>query len=390
MDPKLQEMIEMSNKVGADDALVQGGGGNTSVKTEDGQLMYVKASGTDLAEMDEDEGYRTVDVSCCLEMLDDEELQSLPMPEREPRVAERLLDCCVDDRPGRPSVETSLHALMGDCVLHTHPSMVMGLMCAQDSRQGTARLFGDMEPPCLYVEYVDPGYPLAAELKDRIETYRGENGCDPRVVFLENHGVFVSAEDADEALRVTNHICDTIESEASRIKYGSVSAPANAEALEQEIDGALRDCYSRVFDGVKTGFSSAESVRQFLKVRNCRQLLDVNPLVPDQVVYCKDMPAWLPVRALEKDPADAVARAFEEIEDGGETPTVMLAEGIGLFSAAPTEKERDYALVTMGAIFDSLRVSTVFGGPRGLSDRAVNYVRNWEAERYRQEQAKDD
>lgn len=390
MDPNLQNMIEMSNRAGADDALVQGGGGNTSVKTEGGELMYVKASGTDLAEMDEEQGYRTVKVGECLDMLEDGELQSRPMAEREAEVARRLVESCVDDRPGRPSVETSLHALMGQCVLHTHPSMVMGLMCAEDSRQGVARLFGEMEPPCLYVEYIDPGYPLAAELKNRIDSYRQENDTDPRVVFLENHGVFVSAENPDDALEETNRICSRIESEAERVELDEYSPPADREGLAERIQAAMRNCYSDIYERVHTGFSEADPVQRLLSVPGCRELLQVNALVPDQVVYCKDMPAWLSRSRVEEDPEEAVREAFEQVENGEETPTVMMAEDLGLFAAAPTEKEKNYALVTMGAICDSLRVSAAFGGPRGLSDRAVEYVKNWEVEQYRQKQARSE
>jgi len=390
MDPNLQEMIKMSRRAGADETLVQGGGGNTSVKTDGGDLMYVKASGTELAQMEKEEGYRTVDVSCCLKMLEDDALQSLPMAEREPKVAERLVECCVDDRPGRPSVETTLHALMGRCVLHTHPSAVMGLVGAKDSRRCVARLFGGMEPPCLYVEYVDPGYPLGVTLQKRMEAYRQEHGKEPRVIFLENHGIFVSAEDAKGAVELTKQICDTIEGKTDCIEYERLSTPANAAPLRQEIEAALQDCYSSVFEDVKIGFCDSEPVKRFLKLRNPQRLLQVNPIVPDQVVYCKDMPAWLPLHELEADPTGVVESAFEEMQDGKETPTVMLAENIGLFSAAPTEKERDYALVTMEAIFDALRVSTVFGGPRGLSEHGLDYIRNWEAERYRLQQASGD
>ncbi len=51
MDNALKELIRISNTVGKDPSLVQGGGGNTSVKTDDAQDMYIKASGTALKDM---------------------------------------------------------------------------------------------------------------------------------------------------------------------------------------------------------------------------------------------------------------------------------------------------------------------------------------------------
>ena len=47
-----EELLHVSHAVGANTRFVQAGGGNTSVKTADGSLMFIKASGTPLADMD--------------------------------------------------------------------------------------------------------------------------------------------------------------------------------------------------------------------------------------------------------------------------------------------------------------------------------------------------
>ena len=54
---ELIQLIEISRAVGADPDWVQGGGGNTSVKSPDGKRMFIKASGTALSEMDELRGW---------------------------------------------------------------------------------------------------------------------------------------------------------------------------------------------------------------------------------------------------------------------------------------------------------------------------------------------
>ena len=51
LDKALAELITISNVTGKDPTLVQGGGGNTSVKTGDGKYMYIQASGTALKDM---------------------------------------------------------------------------------------------------------------------------------------------------------------------------------------------------------------------------------------------------------------------------------------------------------------------------------------------------
>jgi rhamnose utilization protein RhaD (predicted bifunctional aldolase and dehydrogenase) len=323
-------------------------------------------------------------------MLNDSELRSMPMAERETEVARRLVECCVDDREGRPSVETTLHALMGHCVLHTHPSVVNGMLCAQGSREAVQRLFGDRQPPPLYAEYIDPGYPLGTTLMERLDDYQSEHGHRPEIVFLENHGLIVSTDRGQKALDATREICGVVEDECSDIEQKDISPPTDVEDIAGRARLALSKCYSDLYENVKTGFSNSDVVMRFLSVPNCRGLLQVNPLVPDQTVYCKDMPAWVDRESMVDDPEGAIADAFEQAENGELTTRCILAEDIGLFVAAPTPKERDYGLVTMEAILESLRVSTVFGGPRGMSDRALDYVRNWEAERYRQKLAHEE
>src|SRR6185295_8207876 len=58
----LRDLVHISRAVGADPDLVQGGGGNTSVKTRDGRRMFVKASGTALAAMDAGRGWAELDL----------------------------------------------------------------------------------------------------------------------------------------------------------------------------------------------------------------------------------------------------------------------------------------------------------------------------------------
>ncbi|MHC4638504.1 MAG: hypothetical protein ACYTBV_13550, partial [Planctomycetota bacterium] len=66
MDKALKDLVKISNAVGKDIALVQGGSGNTSAKTADGKYMYIKASGTPIKDMDENKGWRKVDVNMFL------------------------------------------------------------------------------------------------------------------------------------------------------------------------------------------------------------------------------------------------------------------------------------------------------------------------------------
>src|SRR4030042_238199 len=114
MDKALLELIKISNAVGKDGALVQGGGGNTSVKTADGKYMYIKASGTALKDMNARQGWRRMRLDSVRSIIKDKSIAKLNVQRRETEVVNRLLLAC-DDKVGddaRPSLEAHLHAFL--------------------------------------------------------------------------------------------------------------------------------------------------------------------------------------------------------------------------------------------------------------------------------------
>ena len=73
-DKALADLIRISNTTGGNPALVQGGGGNTSVKTDDGKYMYIKASGTALKDMNKQQGWRRMRLDSLLSVIKDKSL----------------------------------------------------------------------------------------------------------------------------------------------------------------------------------------------------------------------------------------------------------------------------------------------------------------------------
>lgn len=390
MDQDLKDLLRVSSAVGGDRHLVQGGGGNTSVKTDAGRLMYVKASGTGLAQMREGRGYRLVDVAQCAALVEDEELDAAPPEEREAAVLQRLIDSCVDDLEGRPSVETSLHAMLDRCVVHTHPSIVNGLLCAREGTEALAGLFGDLDPPYLYIEYAGAGYTLARRMHAELTEYRARHGRLPQVIFLENHGLFVSTSDADRALALTSQIARAIEAAADRAldeaELSSFLPPDTAceDAVVAEAAAAMRRFYAGVFERpALVCFANDEAVADFLRIPQVRELCEASPLIPDQVVYCRDRPVWIELPGELERVQQRVTEALKGAAAGVDTPLCVLVDGVGLFCAAPTPKLLDAVSATMRAILETLSVAAHFGGPRGMSEDAIAFLRGWEVESFR-------
>ncbi|MCS6776767.1 MAG: class II aldolase/adducin family protein, partial [Chloroherpetonaceae bacterium] len=98
-----------------------------------------------------------------------------------------------------PSVETFLHAYLLTLpnvhfVGHTHPTAVNAILCSVRAREAiSGRLFPDEIVCCgiapCFVEYTDPGIPLARLLRQRVEEFRIERGEYPRVILMQNHGL---------------------------------------------------------------------------------------------------------------------------------------------------------------------------------------------------------
>ncbi len=208
IDLALRELIRISNVTGKDTALVQGGGGNTSAKTADGRFMYIKASGTALKDMSPQRGWRRMELKGVLAMLGDAELGRMETFARENEIVRRLMLACKDEMPAgiRPSVEAHFHAMLGRYVIHLHPLAVGAYVNAKGGRKQIEKLFQGEKYPPLWVPYTDPGYQLAQKMKRLIGAYQEEHGRKPALVFLEKHGLIVSAETAEASLRLVRKV----------------------------------------------------------------------------------------------------------------------------------------------------------------------------------------
>ena len=193
----MERLIEFSRRYGADTSLVIAGGGNTSMK-ENG-VLYVKASGTALAEVQKD-NFVALDLKKLMQIPEKE----YPKTDKE-REAAFLADIMAARLPGeeskRPSVETLLHAMFPQrYVLHLHPAMVNGLTCSVEGEQAAKRLF----PDAAWVNECRPGYTLAMLLYSKVK-----GGAD--TVLLQNHGVFFAADDPRKLDEMLSSMLSTLE-----------------------------------------------------------------------------------------------------------------------------------------------------------------------------------
>ncbi len=161
------EFRALSARLGKDPLQVQGPGGNTSVK--DGNIMWVKASGTELAHADVQNIFVGVD--------------------RNVAIAEAMgggkgdcIKAILDPEMGlRPSIETTFHAVLEySIVVHTHSVMTLVHSISPEGRHSLANKLDGL--PFVIVPYVKPGLPLTQEILKWIKP-------ETKIIILQNHGL---------------------------------------------------------------------------------------------------------------------------------------------------------------------------------------------------------
>jgi len=364
--------MQLSHEYGGNQDYVLLGGGNTSWKDND--VMYVKASGYALHSIAM-EGFVQMDRSA----LDSIWEKSYPEDHeaRENEVLQDMMHARVSGQRARPSVEALLHSFIPYAyVVHLHPAMVNGVTCGKKGKEAAARLFGD---DMVWVDSVNPGYFLAKVVRDQALDHQKRTGNFPEMIFLQNHGVFVSADTPSEIREIYQRLMDTLQKEVVRIPDLS---PMIIDAKREEI----------IQKGVRAGFGEDVKVigffntelSRFLSSRDAAQPVS-SAFTPDHIVYSGHTPLWVSEQALNaEDAVHQVQDAVKQyIKDEGVLPKIVLAEHTGAFGVAQSVRGAESA----GLVFlDTVKVavySESFGGPRFMDEDKIDFIRNWESEKYR-------
>ena len=353
----LEIIAEMSNRYGSNIDYVLAGGGNTSFKDE--KFLYVKPSGVSLAAIKEADFVkmdRSI-VRSCFELKDFASTE-----EREAKV-KKLMDFACETEGRRPSVEAPMHEIMPfKYVVHTHPALVNGMTCGQNGKDICAELF----PEALWVDYCDPGFILAKVVFDCCEVYRKAKNCDPQVIFLQNHGVFVGADSAEEMDAIYADIMNKLgEFCAKKGVDTTFAVPGEADlAAVMEIAPELR------------GYLRNSSEDRCMTIASSGAFsIPGGPLTPDHLVYAKAFGIK----------SEAVTPELIENfkKERNYAPRMVEIPGKAVFfsgknlAAAETVRQ----LAENGARIE--QIAEAFGGIHYLSDAQREFIENWEVESYR-------
>ncbi|OYU18934.1 MAG: hypothetical protein CFE34_07920 [Rhodobacteraceae bacterium PARR1] len=330
----LPALAEMSARIGADPLLIQGPGGNTSVK--DGAVMWIKASGTNLA----DALTRDVFVPCDLPAM------RLAMEKGEAR-ADQPAEFALVQGGLRPSIETSLHAVFPQrVVVHVHCVNTLALAIRRDAGPALAERLGAFR--WAMVPYAKPGANLAAQVQAVLTP-----GMD--VIILRNHGLIVAAETVAEA----------------EVLLGAVVTAVTAPALSLHAAAGLAAHADASYDALPDD----HPLHTVARTPHLLQAALAGSLYPDHVVFCG---VGANALSAQETPISAAARI---VAQGLPQPAFLLVPGQG----ALIHKDANAGAIALVRCLGDVLVRLAEGAVvRPLTDAQNAELLNWDAEKYRQ------
>ena len=277
----LQDLTDISRYYGNQKDYTLAGGGNTSWK--DDKYIWVKASGISLASINKD-GFVKLEREKV--KITGTKNYSKDPHTREAQVKEDLIASIADpSTQKRPSVETSLHELLEyPFVVHLHPTLTNSLTCSMHAEEKTRELFGD---EVMFTGYA-AGYQLFKNVQNEIASYRNRFNKDPGIIFMKNHGVFVSANSTSEIKRLYKYITETIKRELhNSLKTKNLAVKDNIRSILPALRLLLSEDNIKLLkirhNTLIQHFYSSE--QNFNKV--------ALPFTPDIIVYCKSRYLYL-------------------------------------------------------------------------------------------------
>lgn len=219
-----------------------------SAKLPDGGLL-IKASGVALKDITRDRGLVLLDAAPLLEYIAASADGTCPTEAE----SLKMLRARTNDQNVRPSMEAWFHLIGKTYVLHTHSVYANIIACATEADELLQKIFIDYYPRVLFVPYANPGIALGVALYQRFTEWERMHGVAPDIIFLQNHGLIVTAHHGAACMALHEEVNTLIRN------YLSITAPYPSV---DDFISAMRAHRQEYFE-------------QFL----------CTPLFPDQVVF---------------------------------------------------------------------------------------------------------
>ena len=373
--------VYSSRLLGREHALVLHGGGNTSVKLternllgDDEELLYVKGSGWDLESI-QVQGFTPVRLQAA------QRLAMLPALSDPDMVGQLAIHTT---RPGAPapSVETLLHAILPHrYVDHTHTDALLSVCNAPRGEDRIREIYGDR---LVVIPYVMPGFDLARLCAQEFPRQAG-----PQTVgmVLLNHGLFSFGADARESYeRMIALVTEAEDYLDARGCWQIRFEPCTPDTVPAVDIARLRaDLSAAAGAPMILSVSGSPELLAFSRHPEVARISQQGPATPDHVIRTKRLPMLgREVSRYTKDYADYFARMSPKAR-GEKTmldpaPRMVLDPAFGFAAAGRSAKD---ALIVTQIYEHSVRVflrAEGLGGWNALPEQDLFDMEYWDLE----------
>lgn len=371
-----------SRLLGRNPSLVLHGGGNTSVKiTEknilgvEEEILYVKGSGWDLISIDEP-GFAPVRLK---HLVDLAELETLS----DPQMVNELKTNMTNASAPTPSVEAILHATLPfKYVDHSHADAVVTITNTKEGKNRIKEIYGDK---IVIVDYIMPGFDLARLCAKQF----AEQATDKtEAMILMNHGIFTFGKTAKESYDRHIEYVNMAEQYLKTQKAWDVKQSKSKAVTTNNIDTILqlRNTLSKA-----AGFplilksSTDKKFIAFSQRNDLDKISQQGPATPDHVIRTKQLPM------LGTDVEDYVssytqyfktnaAKSNAEKSILDPAPRMLIDKDLGFISMGKTAKDTDIVEDIYDHTIDVILRAEALGGYQALSDKDIFDMEYWDLE----------
>ncbi len=380
-DKLLDARVHTSQLLGRNKSLVLHGGGNTSVKIteknivgDEEEILYVKGSGWDLETI-------TADGLSPVRLNHLKKLAELPYLSDSQMVNELVTHLTKASAPV-PSVEAILHAVIPyTYVDHTHADAIVAISNSVNGEKILRELYGN---EVIYIPYIMPGFDLS-QLCARI--LKEELTPDKTGLILFHHGVFSFGDTAEESydrmIGLVKKAAQYLHSNAivpipsTKTSPGENNVQAFAE-LRRNISGAAG------FPVIMKRIAS-EKTLSFCNRADISVASQQGPATPDHVIRTKRLPMLQRnvseyVKAYENYFKDNEPLAKDRKKMLDPAPRVVLDPEFGLCAIGKTSKDADIVADIYDHTIDIIQWAQALGGYEALPAKDIFDVEYWELE----------
>ncbi|HSD95643.1 MAG TPA: bifunctional aldolase/short-chain dehydrogenase [Sulfuricaulis sp.] len=374
--------VYSSRLLGRDKSLVLHGGGNTSVKIaeknllgEEEALLYVKGSGWDL-EFIEAAGFSPVRMEHLLR------LAKLPQLS-DPQMVNELRTHMTRASAPTPSVEAILHAILPHkYVDHTHADAVITVTNASNGLERIHEIYGDS---VVVVPYVMPGFDLARLCAEEFSRQAGKNTIG---MVLMNHGIFSFGETARQSYERMIEL--VTRAEDYLVKHKAWQLPP---AAEKPSPGPLRRAMAELrrtlsatagFPVIVAAHEDATSLA-FARRPDIATISQQGPATPDHGIRTKRVPmigrdVKAYVEAYIKYFNEHAPRAREPKTMLDPAPRVILDRDFGVITVGRSAKDAAITYDIYSHTIEIIQRATALGGWQALPAKDIFDVEYWDLE----------